>query len=215
MADQHSTPPSTSSNASKQRSCPNCKYRMSSLDRDPHVICIKCREVECTIDNRCVFCASLTDQEMTSYLKYQVKLSKDRDRKKSKPKSDQPPDFAVLCTTGGGSSASGVGDVASVGPEDSVSVAQSRNTYVKVSADIPELKREWASIDDKIVNAVNRAFSCYVSNPSFSAPQQVSGRSTRGTGSHAPPPSNPPDGVGQVEARVGRRPAGKPSPPPP
>ena len=206
----------------KRRTCPNCHHTMSSIDRDPHKFCLNCREVDCTLDNRCDFCRSLSVEQMKSYLKYQVKLQRDRDRKKKLRDDSASQDFSVLCTRGGGSMVSGVGDSGSDGLGDSASVAGSSNSFAILSSQIANLRTEWSSqiesvyhdMDDRVASAVSKSISPLINLLSSTAPHQVPGNLSSGLGQIATPPSNPPYGKGQVAARDGRVPGGKPSPPP-
>ena len=54
------------------RSCSTaeCKARMSSLDIDPHLICVSCRGGRpCNLDERCVTCVDWSDERMNAYVK--------------------------------------------------------------------------------------------------------------------------------------------------
>ena len=112
----------------QKRICPACKHTMSSLEREPHSLCINCRDFACDLERRCDFCNPLSIEQMSAYLKYMSKLKKDRDRKKKARPDGDSSDFSVLCTAGGDSSLSGVGDSGSVGPNDSVSMADSHGS---------------------------------------------------------------------------------------
>ena len=47
---------SSASGGQQQRSCAKCPTRMSSIDRDKHLICIRCRGYECSVELRCEEC---------------------------------------------------------------------------------------------------------------------------------------------------------------
>ena len=55
----------------KIRTCNMCRARMSNLDLDPHLICISCRGVDCTLADRCNECVVWPDERMNAYLKHQ------------------------------------------------------------------------------------------------------------------------------------------------
>ena len=56
----HDAPKSSSSSSASsghpQRCCSRYLGRMSSFDRDSHLICTRCREYECSVDLRCEEC---------------------------------------------------------------------------------------------------------------------------------------------------------------
>ena len=69
---------SSSSSASSgypQRSCSRCPGRMSSFDRDSHLICTRCREYECSVDLRYEECESWSQGEMLAHEKYRKSLA--------------------------------------------------------------------------------------------------------------------------------------------
>ena len=47
---------SSTSSGHPQRSCSRCSSRMSSFDRDRHLICTRCRGFECSVELRCEEC---------------------------------------------------------------------------------------------------------------------------------------------------------------
>ena len=47
---------SSASSSQHQRSCAKCPTRMSSIDRDKHLICIRFRGYECFVGFRCEEC---------------------------------------------------------------------------------------------------------------------------------------------------------------
>ena len=197
----------------KKRICPTCKLRMSSLDKDPHLLCLSCRETKCSFDTRCDTCISWSDDQMNNYIRYQDKLRKDRERKKAKLDSSRAHDLAVLCTGGGESSVSGVGESGSEGPDDSVSVADSQSSVAYLSSQVASVNARFDSVveglDDRIASVVGQTMAAYFSaNPSFSAPRQVPVQLTSDNGRQDPSPSKPPNGEGQVAARVERVPDG-------
>ena len=56
----HDAPKSSSSSSASsghpQRSCSRCLGKMSSFDRDSHLICTRVREYECSVDLGCEEC---------------------------------------------------------------------------------------------------------------------------------------------------------------
>ena len=60
---------SSTSSGQQQRSCAKCPSRMSSIDRDKHLICIKCRGYECSVELRCEECEGWSKEEMLSHEK--------------------------------------------------------------------------------------------------------------------------------------------------
>ena len=55
---------SSASSGHPQRSCSRCPGRMSSTDRDRHLVCTRCRGYECSVDLRCEECESWSKEEM-------------------------------------------------------------------------------------------------------------------------------------------------------
>ena len=70
----HDTPKTSSSSSASsghpQRSCSRCLGRMSSFDRDSHLICTRCREYECSVDLRCEECDNWSQEELLAHEKY-------------------------------------------------------------------------------------------------------------------------------------------------
>ena len=70
----HDAPKSSSSSSASsghlQRSCSRCLGRMSSFDRDSHLICTRCREYECSVDLRYEECESWSQEEILAHEKY-------------------------------------------------------------------------------------------------------------------------------------------------
>ena len=90
-APKSSRSPSTSS-GQHQRSCAKCPTRMSSIDRDKHLICIRCRGYECSVDLRCEECESWSKEEMLNHEKIRKSLpSKSKGRGKSSSKVTKKP----------------------------------------------------------------------------------------------------------------------------
>ena len=63
----------------------NCTFRMSSIEKDRHVLCPSHTGWQCTWDTRCNVCKEWTDSEMKEYLRLQQgkarkKVYKDRKR---------------------------------------------------------------------------------------------------------------------------------------
>ena len=65
-----SSSPSSASSGHPQRSCSRCHGRMSSFDRDSHLICTRCREYECSVDLRCEECDNWSQEELLAHEKY-------------------------------------------------------------------------------------------------------------------------------------------------
>ena len=79
---------SSASSGHPQRSCSRCPGRMSSYDRDSHLICTRCREYECSVDLRYEECESWSQEEMLAHEKYRKSFaSKSKGRGKSLVKS--------------------------------------------------------------------------------------------------------------------------------
>ena len=70
----HDAPKSSSSSSASsghpQCSCSRCLGRMSSFDRDSHLICTRCREYECSVDLRCEECGNWSQEELLAHEKY-------------------------------------------------------------------------------------------------------------------------------------------------
>ena len=70
----HDAPKSSSSSSASsghpQRSCSRCFGRMSSFDRDSHLICTRCREYECSVDLRCEEYDNWSQEELLAHEKY-------------------------------------------------------------------------------------------------------------------------------------------------
>ena len=96
---------SDTSTASKKsasvRTCSECRVRMSSIDIDPHILCISCRGKKCGVDDRCPVCEGWSDERMTAYTKHQASLERKRLSKK-RVKESKEYDFALACTGGEG-----------------------------------------------------------------------------------------------------------------
>ena len=83
---------SSTSGGQQQRSCAKCSTRMSSIDRDKHLICIKCRGYECSVALRCGECKGWSKEEMLSHEKVRKSLtSKAKGRGKSTTKTSKKP----------------------------------------------------------------------------------------------------------------------------
>ena len=83
---------SSASGGQHQRSCAKCPTRMSSIDRDNHLICIRCRGYECSVELRCEECESWSKEEMLSHEKIRKSLaSKSKGRGKSSSKVAKKP----------------------------------------------------------------------------------------------------------------------------
>ena len=69
-----------------------CAVRMSSIDLDNHVVCMKCTGKVCDSDTRCDVCRDWSDEKMLAYVKHQKGLERKRLTKQkareAKPKSD-------------------------------------------------------------------------------------------------------------------------------
>ena len=84
---------SSTSSGLQQRSCAKCPSRMSSIDRDKHLYCIKCRGFECSVELRCDECKDWLKEEMLAHEKIRKSLaSKSKGRgKSSASKSSKKP----------------------------------------------------------------------------------------------------------------------------
>ena len=83
---------SSASNGQPKRSCAKCPTRMSSIDRDKHLICIRCRGYECLVDLRCEECEGWSKEEMLVHEKIRKSLaSKSKGRGKSSTKVAKKP----------------------------------------------------------------------------------------------------------------------------
>ena len=60
---------SSASSGQLQRSCVRCYSRMSSIDRDRHLLCIRCCGYECSVDLRCEECENWSKEEMLAHEK--------------------------------------------------------------------------------------------------------------------------------------------------
>ena len=80
---------SSVSSGQPQHSCAKCPSRMSSIDRDKHLICIHCRGYECSVDLRC---EGWSKEEMLVHEKIRKSLaSKSKGRGKSSTKVTKKP----------------------------------------------------------------------------------------------------------------------------
>ena len=85
---------SSTSSGLQQRSCSKCPSRMSSIDRDKHLFCIKCRGFECSVELRCDECKDWSKEEMLAHEKICKSLaskSKSRGKSSSNSKSSKKP----------------------------------------------------------------------------------------------------------------------------
>ena len=85
---------SSTSSGLQQRSCSKCPLRMSSIDRDKHLYCIKCRGFECSVELRCDECKDWSNEEMLAHEKIRKSLaskSKGRGKSSSNSKSSKKP----------------------------------------------------------------------------------------------------------------------------
>ena len=65
---------SSTSSGLQQRSCVRCLSRMSSIDHDKHLFCIKCRGYECSVELRCDECNDWSKEEMLAHEKIRKSL---------------------------------------------------------------------------------------------------------------------------------------------
>ena len=80
---------SSASSGQPQRSCAKCPSRMSSIDRHKHLICMRCRGYECSVDLRC---EGWSKEEMLVHEKFRKSLaSKSKGRGKSSTKVTKKP----------------------------------------------------------------------------------------------------------------------------
>ena len=83
---------SSASSGQQQRSCAKCPSRMSSIDHDKHLICIKCHGYEYSVELRCEECEGWSKEEMLFHEKIRKSLaSKSKGRGKSSSKSTKKP----------------------------------------------------------------------------------------------------------------------------
>ena len=57
-----------------RRSCTKCSRRMSSYAHDKHTLCLHCRSVLCSVENRRRECSSWSTDKMLEYLKHRKSL---------------------------------------------------------------------------------------------------------------------------------------------
>ena len=69
-----STASSPALDSAARRSCTKCSRRMSSYALDKHTLCLHCRNVLCSVDNRCRECSPWSTVEMLEYLKHRKSL---------------------------------------------------------------------------------------------------------------------------------------------
>ena len=108
---------SDTSSVSKKgvRSCPSCHARLSSRDMDPHVLCIRCRGVDCDMNTRCDVCGEWDASMMSMYLSH--RMSSETDSGSKARRKEQISDFTSTCTGGPGN----VGELSGVdGPRAEV-----------------------------------------------------------------------------------------------
>ena len=93
-----SSPPMPSTSAFTdvvaRRSCPRCTRRMSSLQFDKRTLCVACRGVKCSLENRSKDCCSWSKEFMFGYIKHQHTLVS-KGRKPVTTSSPSPPVTAV------------------------------------------------------------------------------------------------------------------------
>ena len=85
---------SSTSSGLQQRSCAKCPSRMSSIDCDKHLYCIKCRRYECSVELRCDECKDWSKEEMLAHEKIRKSLaskSKGRGKSSCSSKSSKKP----------------------------------------------------------------------------------------------------------------------------
>ena len=79
---------SSASSGRPQRSCARCYSRMSNIDRDKHLIDMRCRDYECSVNLRCEECENWSKEEMLVHEKIHKSLaSKSISRGKSSTKA--------------------------------------------------------------------------------------------------------------------------------
>ena len=96
VVEVHDAPKSSGSSSTSsghpQRSCSRCSSRMSSFDRDRHLVCTCCRGFECSVELRCEECECWSKEEMLAHEKYRKSLaSKSKGRGKSSSRSTKVP----------------------------------------------------------------------------------------------------------------------------
>ena len=69
MPRSHLDPPPASS-GQPQRCCAGCYSRMSSIDRDKHLLCIRCCGYECSVDLRCEECEHFSKEEILAHERF-------------------------------------------------------------------------------------------------------------------------------------------------
>ena len=83
---------SSTSSGHPRRACSRCPGRMSSFDRDRHLVCTRFLGYECSVVLRCEECECWSMEEMLTYEKYRKSLaSKSKGRFKSYAKSSNMP----------------------------------------------------------------------------------------------------------------------------
>ena len=118
-----STPPSTTATAAMPppvdpaalRSCPRCRHWMSSLKHDKHTICSRCREVNCSLTDRCDECKDWSSKTMSTYLAYQCSLASKRSK---------PPQLASVSQPAATGSSVGPPSVSSPSVDDSEKIKE-------------------------------------------------------------------------------------------
>lgn len=202
------------------RTCNMCRARMSTIDHDPHLICISCRGVDCNFSDRCNECVTWTDDCINAYVKHRKSLERKRLSKAKCKKSD----FDVICT-GPGSHALSSEDVSADGGADDATSSVSGSASATMVDQIvdrklanfsnslrADLDKDWGarmkSMTDSIIKAMDGKLDNFrqefaydddetgdfVNDPSISAPQGVSVRQNDGNVQPNPSHSTPPDG---------------------
>ena len=78
---------SSASSCQPQCSCARCYSRMNSIDHDKHLLCIRCRGYECSVDLRCEESENWSKEEKLAHEKIRKSLaSNSKGRGKSSTK---------------------------------------------------------------------------------------------------------------------------------
>ena len=113
------------------RACSSCNSRMSSIDLDPHVVCVGCRGKESNHYARCNVCFSWSFAEMDKYIKHRSLLERKRRSKQKARSGNREPDFAISCTVGAGA-----------GPSDNVDHPREGSIEGSVSSAVESASHE-------------------------------------------------------------------------
>ena len=74
MASSTSTPSTSSTTAPVDVHARRCTRRMSNLTHDQHIICVSCRDIDCSVAVRCDKCREWSTETMSEYVRYKRTL---------------------------------------------------------------------------------------------------------------------------------------------